>query len=189
MIDSEGGDQRSHDWLTGSRRHSHILWFHLLYFFLKSLSTCRIPDFAWILRHFVYSSHAIAPADNTLVFVSRYIDATWRGEYIIPGALKRPVPVVVVPDDPELGATLTQQFRTVQLGTNLDGGVDLAEVKFGTDKLKKLIAWSPLYKSVQGRTNYQAQQRLKAELQRCEFVYYAADWIQQSMTARMKART
>ena len=105
---------------NGSRSHNHILWFRLgCYLFPKSLYTCRIPDFAWILR-FVYSSHAIAPIDNTLVFVSGHIAATWRGEYIVPRALKRPVPVVVVPNDPELEATLTQQFRTVQFMKYVD---------------------------------------------------------------------
>ena len=109
----------------------------------------------------------------TPFYLCRDIDATWEGEYIIPRSRKRPVPEVVVPDDRELEAQLTSRFRNLRLGTNADGAVNLAEVRFRTDQLKKL-AWCPLYASVQSDSNAKAQAVIKSS------------WSRQSITARMR---
>ena len=95
-------------------------------------------------------------------YLCRDLNATWSGQFIIPRCYKRPVPEIVVLNDSELESKLTQTFRRTQLGINRDGAVDLQEVKLRTDELKKM-AWSRLYESVQGLSNYQAQQKMKAD--------------------------
>jgi hypothetical protein len=92
----------------------------------------------------------------TPFYLCRHIDATWQGRYIIPRSRRRPVPEVVIPKDDALESRLTQEFETLRLERNRDGGVNLLAARLRTDQLK-MLAWCPLYKDCRFATNPQRQ--------------------------------
>ena len=85
--------------------------------------------------------------------LSRNIDSTWYGKFIIDRTIARPRPIFLLPFDDPTTAHLASAFRNETRKKNRDGMIDIGALRLRSNEMKYNAwcpLWSPIASSIRG---------------------------------------
>jgi hypothetical protein len=83
----------------------------------------------------------------TPFYLSRNVDSTWYGRFIIDRSIARPRPYIVLPSKDSATAEMSEAFRDEKRKKNRDGLIDIGALRLRSDEMK-YTAWCTLFRQV-----------------------------------------